>query len=154
MDEITRCGMKGQKTALRNPRIDNNGVRLAWETPRSKAAADIPQQKNSDRKRDYLVCLNSEQCRAVEYGVKPESAKNVGPLCAQLEAELARCKIPFRKYGGLKFIETAHVKDAISLLRWCENPADRVAGFRTLQLLPGIGPSTAAKILDRNSSRR
>ena len=114
-----------------------------------QAAADIPQQKNSDRKRDYLVCLNSEKCRAVEYGVKPESAKNVGPLCAQLEAELARCKIPFRKYGGLKFIETAHVKDAISLLRWCENPADRVAGFRTLQLLPGIGPSTAAKILDK-----
>ena len=68
---------------------------------------------------------------------------------AQLEAELARRNIPFRKYGGLKFVESAHVKDLIALLRWCENPRDRVAGFRTLQLLPGIGPSTAAKILEK-----
>jgi DNA helicase II / ATP-dependent DNA helicase PcrA len=52
------------------------------------------------------------------------------------------------KYGGLKFLEAAHVKDVLSVLRWCENPRDRVAGFRVLQLLPGIGPSTAAKILD------
>jgi DNA helicase II / ATP-dependent DNA helicase PcrA len=73
---------------------------------------------------------------------------------AQLEAELSRCNIPFRKYGGLKFIETAHVKDVFSLLRWCENPRDRVAAFRSLQLLPGIGPSTAAKILDKITAER
>jgi DNA helicase II / ATP-dependent DNA helicase PcrA len=67
---------------------------------------------------------------------------------AQLEIELTRRNIPFVKYGGLKFLEAAHVKDVLSVLRWCENPRDRVAGFRVLQLLPGIGPSTAAKILD------
>src|SRR5437588_7783944 len=67
---------------------------------------------------------------------------------AQLEIELTRCNIPFVKYGGLKFLEAAHVKDVLSILRWCENPRDRVAGFRAVQLLPGIGPSTAAKILD------
>src|SRR5262249_2523263 len=68
---------------------------------------------------------------------------------AQLEIELTRCNIPFVKYGGLKFLEAAHVKDVLSVLRWCENLHDRVAGFRVLQLLPGIGPSTAAKILDQ-----
>jgi DNA helicase II / ATP-dependent DNA helicase PcrA len=68
---------------------------------------------------------------------------------AQLEIELTRCNIPFVKYGGLKFLEAAHIKDVLSALRWCENPRDRVAGFRALQLLPGIGPSTAAKILDQ-----
>jgi DNA helicase-2/ATP-dependent DNA helicase PcrA len=68
---------------------------------------------------------------------------------AQLEIELARRNIPFVKYGGLKFLEAAHVKDVLSVLRWCENPRDRVAGFRVLQLLPGIGPSTAAKLLDQ-----
>jgi DNA helicase II / ATP-dependent DNA helicase PcrA len=68
---------------------------------------------------------------------------------AQLEIELTRCNIPFVKYGGLKFLEAAHVKDVLSVLRWCENPRDRVAGFRVLQLMPGIGPSTAAKILDQ-----
>jgi DNA helicase-2/ATP-dependent DNA helicase PcrA len=53
------------------------------------------------------------------------------------------------KYGGLKFLEAAHVKDVLSILRWCENPQDRVAGFRVVQLLAGIGPSTAATILDQ-----
>jgi DNA helicase-2/ATP-dependent DNA helicase PcrA len=66
---------------------------------------------------------------------------------AQLEIELARRNIPFKKYGGLKFLEAAHVKDVISVLRWWENPRDKIAGFRILQLLPGIGPSTAAKVL-------
>jgi len=68
---------------------------------------------------------------------------------AQLEIELTRRNIPFVKYGGLKFLEAAHVKDVLSVLRWCENPRDRVAGFRAVQLLPGIGPSTAARILDQ-----
>jgi ATP-dependent DNA helicase UvrD/PcrA len=68
---------------------------------------------------------------------------------AQLEIELTRRNIPFVKYGGLKFLEAAHVKDVLSVLRWCENPQDRVGGFRAVQLLPGIGPSTAAKILDQ-----
>jgi len=67
----------------------------------------------------------------------------------QLEIELTRRNIPFVKYGGLKFLEAAHVKDVLSILRWCENPRDRIAGFRAVQLLPGIGPSTAAKILDQ-----
>jgi len=62
---------------------------------------------------------------------------------------LTRRNIPFVKYGGLKFLEAAHVKDVLSILRWCENPRDRVAGFRAVQLLPGIGPSAAAKILDQ-----
>jgi DNA helicase II / ATP-dependent DNA helicase PcrA len=68
---------------------------------------------------------------------------------AQLEIELVRRKIPFVKYGGLKFLEAAHIKDLLSVLRWCENVRDRVAGFRILQLLPGIGPTTAAKVLDK-----
>jgi DNA helicase-2/ATP-dependent DNA helicase PcrA len=73
---------------------------------------------------------------------------------AQLEIELSRRNIPFVKYGGLKFLEAAHVKDVISLFRWCENPGDRVAGFRVLKLLPGIGPGTAAKIQDQVEQER
>ena len=66
----------------------------------------------------------------------------------QLEIELTRRNIPFVKYGGLKFLDAAHVKDVLALLRFAENPRDRVSGFRVLQLLPGIGPSTAADVLD------
>ncbi|WP_108260739.1 UvrD-helicase domain-containing protein [Mangrovicoccus ximenensis] len=66
----------------------------------------------------------------------------------QLEAELTRRNIPYVKFGGLKFLDTAHVKDLMSVLRFARNPRDRVAGFRVLQLIPGIGPVAAARILD------
>lgn len=67
---------------------------------------------------------------------------------ATLEVELTRRNIPFVKFGGLKFLEAAHIKDVLAVLRWAHNLRDRVAGFRVTQLLPGIGPATAAKLLD------
>jgi DNA helicase-2/ATP-dependent DNA helicase PcrA len=67
---------------------------------------------------------------------------------AQLEIELARRGIPFVKYGGLRFLEAAHVKDALAIVRFAENPRGRIAGFRALRLLPGVGPATATKALD------
>ena len=72
----------------------------------------------------------------------------------RLELELGRRNIPFVKFGGLKFVETAHVKDLLAFLRFAENPRDRVAAFRVLQLLPGIGPGTARKALGRAGSRQ
>jgi DNA helicase-2/ATP-dependent DNA helicase PcrA len=65
-----------------------------------------------------------------------------------LEIELTRRNIPFVKFGGLKFLDSAHVKDVLAVIRFAQNPRDRVAGFRLLQMLPGIGPQTAGKILD------
>jgi DNA helicase-2/ATP-dependent DNA helicase PcrA len=53
------------------------------------------------------------------------------------------------KFGGLKFLDAAHVKDMLALLRFVENPRDRVAGFRVMHLLPGVGPASAQRILDR-----
>ena len=67
---------------------------------------------------------------------------------AQVEIELIRRNIPYVKFGGLKFLEAAHIKDVLSFLRWAENLRDRVAGFRVIQLLPGVGPATAARLLD------
>jgi len=65
-----------------------------------------------------------------------------------LEVELTRRNIPFVKFGGLKFLDSAHVKDVLAVLRFAENPKDRVAGFRVMQLLPGIGPSAAASAME------
>ncbi|MAA76058.1 MAG: ATP-dependent DNA helicase [Salinisphaeraceae bacterium] len=62
-----------------------------------------------------------------------------------LEIELIRQDIPFRKYGGLKFLEAAHVKDFLALLRWASNPRHQMAAFRAMQLLEGIGPATAER---------
>lgn len=72
------------------------------------------------------------------------ASNHSGPL----EVELTRRNIPFVKFGGLKFLDSAHVKDMLAVLRFAQNPRDRVAGFRLLQMLPGIGPQTAARILD------
>jgi DNA helicase-2/ATP-dependent DNA helicase PcrA len=67
---------------------------------------------------------------------------------AALELELARRNIPFVKYGGLKFLEAAHVKDLLAVLRFAQNPRGRMAGFRVTQLIPGIGPVTSTRLLD------
>ncbi|MEO5741376.1 MAG: ATP-dependent helicase [Vicinamibacterales bacterium] len=66
-----------------------------------------------------------------------------------LELELTRRNIPFVKYGGLKFLEAAHVKDLLAVLRWADNPKNRIAAFRALQLLPGMGPATAEQFVAR-----
>ncbi|MEO0249856.1 MAG: ATP-dependent helicase, partial [candidate division WOR-3 bacterium] len=69
----------------------------------------------------------------------------VGYWSDHLEVELGRRKIPFHKYGGLKFLEAAHVKDLLSFLRVLENPRDQLAWNRVLSLLDGVGPATAGR---------
>ncbi len=70
-----------------------------------------------------------------------------------LELELARRNIPFVKYGGLKFLEAAHVKDLMALLRILDNPRDELAWHRALQAIPGIGPATAMQLLAQVAER-
>jgi DNA helicase-2/ATP-dependent DNA helicase PcrA len=64
-----------------------------------------------------------------------------------LEVELVRRDIPYVKYGGLKFLESLHVKDVLSVLRWADNPRNGIAAFRALQLLDGVGPALAQRCL-------
>ena len=68
-----------------------------------------------------------------------------------LEVELTRRNIPFVKFGGLKFLDSVHIKDMLAMLRFVQNPRDRVAGFRLMQILPGVGPASAHRILDAMS---
>jgi len=70
-----------------------------------------------------------------------------GHLSDSLEIELARRNIPYHKYGGLRFLEASHVKDLIAFLRILENPRDEMAWFRVLQLIDGVGPATARRIM-------
>jgi DNA helicase-2/ATP-dependent DNA helicase PcrA len=72
------------------------------------------------------------------------TSSHSGPL----EIELVRRNIPFVKFGGLKFLDAAHVKDVLAFLRFVENPRDRIAGFRVLHLIPGVGPTSAQRVLD------
>ncbi|HEY5120243.1 MAG TPA: ATP-dependent helicase [Acidimicrobiales bacterium] len=67
---------------------------------------------------------------------------------ADLELELSRRRIPFVKYGGLRYLEAAHVKDLLCAFRLADNPRDEMAWFRLLQLMPGVGPSRARRAID------
>jgi DNA helicase-2/ATP-dependent DNA helicase PcrA len=71
-----------------------------------------------------------------------------GYMSADLEIELANRRIPFDKWGGLKFLEAAHVKDVLAFLRVLENPRDEVSWYRVLLLLPGIGDVTARAAIE------
>ncbi|MDO8631258.1 MAG: ATP-dependent helicase, partial [Phycisphaerales bacterium] len=73
---------------------------------------------------------------------------------AVLEVELARRNIPFHKFGGLKFIEAAHIKDMLAFLRILENPFDEISWFRVLQLFEGVGPRTAQRVMAELGVRR
>ena len=75
-----------------------------------------------------------------------------GYMSAELEIELTNRKIPFEKWGGLKFLEAAHVKDVLAFLRVLENPRDEVSWYRLLLLLPGIGDATARAAIESMAS--
>lgn len=94
---------------------------------------------------DQVLDNRESGTRLKQQAVLFRASHHSGPL----EVELTRRNIPFVKYGGLKFLDSAHVKDMLAALRFTQNPRDRVAGFRLMQLLPGIGPSTAQRALDR-----
>ena len=69
-----------------------------------------------------------------------------GSHSAALELALMKKEIPFHKWGGLKFLEAAHIKDFISFVRLIENPRDEISWFRVLQLFEGVGPATASAV--------
>ena len=118
----------------------------------------------SDRQSDIRPVLHSchdepDQCAQVcdrvlahlEQGIplmRQAVLFRTGHHSDQLEVELAKRKIPFHKFGGLKFIEAAHVKDMLAFLRILENPFDEISWFRVLLLMDGVGPRSAQRVID------
>ena len=114
-----------------------------------------------------LICMNDMQTeaefvaqRVLELQEEDISLNDIAVLCRSarmtynLEIELAKRAIPYRKFGGLKFIETAHVKDVIAHLRVILNPYDIISLNRILLLLDGVGNQTAMKLLPMLSSEK
>lgn len=75
-----------------------------------------------------------------------------GFLMFDLEIELAKANIPYKKFGGMKFVETAHIKDLLAYFKIMYNPLDAVSWYRVLMLIDGVGPRTAQKIIDSISA--
>ena len=117
--------------------------RTSSAKPRLVAVRD-----ETDQARYIVECILENREEGVllkQQAVLFRTSSHSGPL----EVELTRRNIPFVKFGGLKFLDASHVKDVLALLRFVENPRDRVAGFRVLHLLPGIGPASAQRVLDQ-----
>jgi DNA helicase-2/ATP-dependent DNA helicase PcrA len=73
-------------------------------------------------------------------------------LSIPLQSELSRRNIPYETFGGLKFYETAHVKDTLAHMKIAVNPRDELAWNRVLMLIGRIGPKTAARLTDEFTS--
>ena len=144
-----------QILATSNRLIAHSGERFAktlW-TERSAAnppllvtARDEPQQTRYVV--DRILELHEEGTALSSIAV----LFRAGYMSADLEIELSNRKIPFEKWGGLKFLEAAHVKDVLAFLRVLENPRDEVSWYRLLLLLPGVGEATARSAMDALAS--
>ncbi len=116
--------------------------RTPGESPWLVAAQD--EQQQTQFVVDRILELHEEGIPLREIAV----LFRAGYMSADLEIELTNRKIPFEKWGGLKFLEAAHVKDVLAFLRILENPRDEVSWYRILLLLPGIGDATARSAID------
>jgi DNA helicase-2/ATP-dependent DNA helicase PcrA len=128
----------GSERFTKNLRAQRSGGKLPWlvSVPDDTAQASyIIERVLENRESGWLLKHQAVLFRASHHS-------------DLLEVELTRRNIPFVKFGGLKFLEAAHVKDMLALLRFIENPRDRVAGFRLMLLLPGVGPASAQRVLD------
>jgi DNA helicase-2/ATP-dependent DNA helicase PcrA len=131
---------------------------LMGDSPR-QYQKELRSERTSSR-RPYYVSVQDDKAQALYIVEQILAAREQGVALRRqavlmrnshhgdmLELELIRRNIPYTKYGGLKFLEAAHVKDVLSLLRWADNPRNRIAGFRVLQLLSGVGPAVADRCL-------
>ena len=132
--------------------------RVITQTSQGYSKTLWSRRRNGQRPRLVTCADESQQDEAVISSVLEHREQGI-PLRNQavlfraashsssLELALSRKNIPFRKYGGLRFLEAAHIKDLIGFLRVAANPRDEVAWFRVLQLLSGVGPGTASSAI-------
>ncbi len=137
--------------AAANGVIDLAKERFTKNLWTDRAAGTKPQLVTVRDEADQARCIAERILENRESGttlkqqaVLFRTSSHSGPL----EVELTRRNVPFVKFGGLKFLDAAHIKDMLALLRFAENPRDRVAGFRLMHLIPGVGPASAQRALD------
>ncbi|MFM1887243.1 MAG: hypothetical protein RL026_2400 [Pseudomonadota bacterium] len=132
--------------APRQHRKQLQAVRAGGERPRLVSTDDLQAQAE-------YVCTQVLARRETGVALRRQAVLfRTASHSDLLEVELTRRRIPFVKYGGLKFLEAAHVKDLLALLRWLDNPRNALAAFRVLQLLPGMGPVNARRCVTLQES--
>lgn len=136
------------------------------ERAKERYTKNLWSTRAAERRPALYYCMDeSEQCGLVCERVLEHLEQGI-PLRQQavlfraghhsdaLEVELMQRRIPFRKFGGLKFIESAHIKDMLAFLRVLENPHDEISWFRILCMMKGMGPQWARRVMGQLGVRR
>ena len=149
-----------QNYRSRQPILDATNQVIALAPPGSRFTKDLWSARGGQQKPLLVTCEREEEqtdfvvkkiLEHYEQGIplrKMAVLFRTGHWSDTLEVELTRRNIPFHKFGGLKFLEAAHVKDLLSFLRILENSRDQLAWSRALNLLEGVGQTTAARCFD------
>jgi len=137
--------------SLTNEIINRSSIGYTKNLYSLKSGADLPAIVRTDNEQQQSQLVVQQILELREQGVALADIAVLvrsGFHSFDLEVELNRANIPYQKFGGFKFVETAHVKDIIAHLRVIANPKDAVSWNRILLLLEGVGPRTASKIID------
>ena len=126
---------EGQALSLWSARADGPRPRLVTVADEAAEARGVADAVLAEREAGILLRRQAVLFRTATHS-------------AALELELVRRQVPFVKYGGLRFLEAAHVKDVLAVLRWADNPAARFAAARCARLVPGMGPAAVARLLE------
>lgn len=137
---VVRPGDGEERLTLRADRVTDSGTPAA--RPRLVRCYDAPDEARQIA--ESLLATLEDGGRLRDHAVLMRAAHHSDLL----ELELTARRIPFVKYGGPKFLESAHVKDYLASLRVLDNPRDELAWFRILRLHKGIGPASARVLLD------
>jgi DNA helicase-2/ATP-dependent DNA helicase PcrA len=130
-----------ERRYAKNLWTDRDAQGNAWQRPALRTVADESAQ--AEGVADAVLAARERGLRLMRQAVLFRTSHH----SAALELALARRHIPFVKYGGLRFIESAHVKDLLAVLRWADNPQASLAAWRVARLVPGLGPAHARKVV-------
>ncbi|OGU18086.1 MAG: ATP-dependent DNA helicase [Ignavibacteria bacterium GWB2_35_12] len=117
-----------------------------------KSAIEKPKIITSENERQQSLFLVQEILELREQQIPLEEMAILfrsAFLSFDLEIELNKANIPYKKFGGMKFVETAHIKDMTSFFKILSNPRDAVSWNRALLLLDGVGPRTSTRIIEQ-----
>jgi DNA helicase II / ATP-dependent DNA helicase PcrA len=140
---------------LTNFIIEGAAFKYSKELFSLKTEGELPKiitAKNEKQQSEFLV---QQILELREEGIDLEDIAVLfrsGFLSFDLEIELNRANIPYKKFGGMKFIETAHIKDILAYFKILYNDRDAVSWNRVLLLLDGVGPRTSTKIVEMITS--
>ncbi len=128
-------------------RLVLRGTRAGGRRPLLLRCHDAPGEARAVT--DRVLELHAEGMRLRDQAVLVRAAHHSDLI----ELELTARRVPYRKFGGLRFVEAAHVKDFVAALRLLDNPADELAWFRLLRMHEGIGPARARDLVQRLAPR-